>query len=67
MKILDIKKPSQQNDMPTKIIQENSNYFAKFLHHIINTCLKDSQFPSDLKLADVTLIYKYKSKTLKDN
>ena len=36
------------------MIQENCNFFAICLHHGINTCLKDSQSPSKLKLAGVT-------------
>ena len=47
-----------QNDIPTIIIQENSGNAAIFLHHIVNACLKYSQFSSDLKLADVTPAHK---------
>lgn len=55
---LDTQKVLYQNNILTKIIQENYNYFAIFLHHNINACLKYSRFPSDLKLAEVTLVHK---------
>ena len=42
-------------------------YFASFLDHSINTCLKDSCFPLDFQLANVAPVLKNKSKTWKDN
>lgn len=35
LKNIDIKNASQQSDIPTKIIQENSNYTANILYHRI--------------------------------
>ena len=48
----------QQNDIPTKILKENSE---------VNFCIGNSIFPSDLKVAGVTPAFKKKSKTSKDN
>ena len=64
---LDTAKASQQSDIPTKISKENSDYFAEYFYKNINQCISKSIFPSDLKLADVTPVYKKKSKNSKDN
>ena len=60
-------KASQQSDIPTKILKQNSNYFAEYFYANINQCISKSIFPSDLKLAGVTPVYKNKSKNSKDN
>ena len=60
-------KPSKQTDIPTKILKHNSEYFAEYFYDNINYCIENSNFPSDLKSADVTQAYKKKSKTSKDN
>ena len=64
---LDTAKASQQSDIPTKILKQNSDYFADYFYENINQCISKSIFPSDLKLADVTPVYKKKSKNSKDN
>ena len=64
---LDTAKASQQCDIPTKILKQNSGYFAEYFYENINQCISKSIFPSDLKLADVTPVYKKKSKNSKDN
>ena len=60
-------KSSQQTDIPTKILNYNSEYFAGHFHGYINFCFENSCLPSDLKFADVTPLYKKKSKNSKDN
>ena len=60
-------KASQQSDIPTKILKQNSDYFAEYFYENINQFISKSIFPSDLKLADVTPVYKKKSKNSKDN
>ena len=64
---LDTAKTSQQSDVPTKILKRNSEYFAGYFCGNINQCISKSMFPPDLKLADMTPVYKNKSKNLKDN
>ena len=64
---LDTAKASQQSDISTKILKQNSYYFAEYFYENINQCISKSVFPSDLKLADVTPVYKKKSKNSKDN
>ena len=60
-------KASQQSDVPTKILKQNSDYFAGYFCGNINQYNLISVFPPDLKLADVTPVYKNKSKNSKDN
>ena len=60
-------KTTQQNDIPTKILKENSKAFARCFHENINFWNENSIFPSYLKVADVTPAFKKKSKTSKDN
>ena len=64
---LDTAKASQQSDIPTKILKQNSDYFAEYSCGNINQWILKSVFPPDLKLADVTSVYKKNSKNLKDN
>ena len=51
-------KASQQSDIPTKILKQNSDYFAEYFCGNINQCILKSMFPPDLKLANVTPVYK---------
>ena len=60
-------KTTQQNDIPAKILKENSKAFARCFHKNINFCNENSIFPSYLKVADVTPAFKKKSNTSKDN
>ena len=63
---IDPSKSSQQTDIPTKILNYKSEYFAGYFHENINFCFENSCLPSDLKFADVTPAYKKKSKNSKD-
>ena len=64
---LDTVKTSQQSDIPTTILKQNSDYFAEYFYENISQCISKLIFPSDLKLADVIPVYKKKSKNSKDN
>ena len=64
---LDKAKTSQQTDIPTKLLKQNSRYFADIFSKNINYCFENSDFPTELKLADVIPVYKKKSKNIKDN
>ena len=57
----------QQNDIPTKILKEDSQLFERYFHENMNFCIENSAFPSDLKVADVTPAFKKKSKNSNDN
>ena len=60
-------KTTQQNDILTKILKENSEAFARYFHKNINFYIENSIFPPDLRFASVTPASKKKSKTSKDN
>ena len=64
---LQIATTTQQNDIPTKILKENPEVFARYFHKNIHFCIDNSIFPSDLKVADATPAFKKKSKTSKYN
>ena len=51
-------KASQNSDMPTKIIKENSDIFSTFLCTSFKSSIKTSKFPQCLKLADIRPLYK---------
>ena len=55
----------QQIDIPAKILKENSKVFVRYFHKNTNFCFENSIFSSDLKVADVTPVFKEKSKTSK--
>ena len=55
---LKMNKASESSDIPTKIIKQNVDIFAKFLWEIINSAIKSSTFPSCLKSADMTPLHK---------
>ena len=61
------KKASQNSDIPTKIIKENSDIYGKVLCSFINNSIKSFTFPSCLKEADVTPIHKKDKKDKKEN
>ena len=65
--ILNNKKASQNSDIPTKIIKENSDIFEKVLCSFINDSIKSSTFTSCLKETDVTPIHKKGEKDKKEN
>ena len=60
-------KGTQETDIPTKIIKDNSDIFADFILSSSKTCIANSEFPSSLKLAHITPVHKKDSKSLKDN
>ena len=41
------------NDIPVKVIKENKDIVAFFIHHNFNNSLSSSTFPTSLKYADV--------------
>ena len=64
---LAVKKSCQENDIPTKILKENSDIFAHIIFHDFNYCIVNSLFPDELKFADVIPVFKKGDKALKSN
>ena len=51
---LNSRKASQHNDIPVKILKENSDICSYILHHNFNNSLFSNKFPKYLKKADIT-------------
>ena len=64
---LDVSKACQDTDIPSKIIKENADIFASFLQSSFNTSVSNSEFPSVLKQANITPVFKKRGIYLKDN
>ena len=55
---LDTRKACKDTDVPSKIIQVNSDIFADFLHQSFNDAILTSAFPQNLKNANITPVFK---------
>ena len=67
--MLDPKKTSQVNDKPVKVIKENKDNVAFFIHQNFNNSLSNSSFPTALKYANVkpVFFFFFNDKTDKEN
>ena len=59
----DEKKACQEHDIPVKLIKSNKDLFSHFIYHNFNNSLFSSNFPSNLKAADVLPTHKKKDKS----
>ena len=64
---LDLKKTCQENDIPTKLLKNNSGIFSHIIFHDFNQCIVNSIFPDELKVADVIPVFKKGDKTSTTN
>ena len=60
-------KATQITDITTKLIKENSDVFGDFISENFNSSVFYSIFPSPMKNAIITPVYKNGTKTSKDN
>ena len=60
---LDGKKACQEYDIPVKLIKSNKDLFSHFIYHSCNNSLFKSNFPSNLKAADILPTHKKKDKS----
>ena len=67
IKRLDIKKATQESDIPIKVIKQFPNFFIDFLHKNINSCLTEGTLPNDFNKVVVLPIHKKECKTEKSN
>ena len=58
------KKACQESDIPVKIIKDNLDIVSKLVYNNFNNSLFSSNFPSHLKNATITLIFKRKTETM---
>ena len=52
------KKVTKKGDTPTKILKKSADIYIKEIKFIINDCIENVIFPNDLKLGDVSPIFK---------
>ena len=64
---LNINKATQNTDIPTKIIKENSDIFGDFIFSNLNCHINTSSYPSLLKRVDIAPVRKKDSKSEKNN
>ena len=67
IKNVDASKTPQGDNIPTKIIKENSDIFSNFIYQSFNYMIDVCIFPTSLKLANITPVYKKGSKNSKEN
>ena len=65
IKMLQLNKATQNTDIPTKLIKDNGDIFAKFVFISLNKFIKQSVFPSKSKLANITPVHKKTQKAEK--
>ena len=65
--LLDKKKPTTHNNIPTRVLVENKDIISPFVTEIYNESTQNARFPNALKLADVTPTFKNKDRTKKGN
>ena len=64
---LGLSKASQDTDIPRKIIKDNADVSSDFLPSGFNNSIRISIFPSSLKQAIITRVFKRADKSLKEN
>ena len=64
---LNINRATQNTDIPTKIIKENSDVSGDFIFSNLNCCISTSSYLSLLKREDITPAHKKDSKIAKNN
>ena len=67
IRVLSTTKASQDTDLPVKILKANADYFAEFICILSNDSVNSSKSPFSFKCANITLIFKNKSRNHKTN
>ena len=67
VQLINPKKPSTSDSIPSKILKISSEVSADTLHNLFNDMLKTGNFPDNLKLADITPVFKKKNPLHKVN
>ena len=58
---------TQYSDLPVKILKENSDILGKYISDFFNECVDKGTFPSILKHANITPVFKKGYKGSKDS
>ena len=64
---LSTRKATQYSDLPVKILKENSDIFGEYICDFFNECVDKGTFPSILKHANITPVFKKGYKGSNDN
>ena len=64
---LNPKKASMIHSIPSRVLKENKEIFTPWLTKIFNNSISQSEFPDDLKLGDITPLFKKDEATDKGN
>ena len=64
---LSTKKATKNGDIPAKILKKSVDIYIKEITCIINDCIEKGIFPDDLKLADVSPIFKKEDRFKREN
>ena len=64
---LSSKKATRKGDIPAKILKDSLIVYTNELTTVISNCLKDGLFPNELKLADVSPVFKKDGELNKEN
>ena len=67
IKALDPKKACIKNDISVKALIGTNDIVSNHLKNVFNSALEKGKFPTSLKEADITPIYKVKERTSKKN
>ena len=67
IKSLDINKPTTFNNIPVRFLVENNDIVSPFITNIYNDSLSNLDYPTLLKVADITPVHKKDDTTKKDN
>ena len=55
---LDVSKSCQDSDISSRIIKESADIFTGILYSSLNNSIYQAEFPSILKLTDITPVFK---------
>ena len=58
LETLNVKKANTFKNIPPKVLKESMSECSPFLLNIVNNSITNSKFPNELKLADVTPVFK---------
>ena len=67
IKKLSTRKATQSTDIPVKILKENADVFGSYICDFFNGYVDRGDFPSILKLANITPVFKKGFKGSKEN
>ena len=65
IKKLNPRKSTQSTDISIKLLKENADIFASYLCDFFNQSIENSEFPSILKNANITPVFKKDTEALK--